>query len=55
MLPDAAPQNGGRVQLRQMAVYEKWQGKGIGRQLVQAAEKLAIEKGYKKWCCTHAM
>lgn len=40
--------NAQEVQLRQMAVYEAWQGKGVGRQLVQAAEQLAAEKGYKK-------
>lgn len=38
----------GEVQLRQMAVYNEWQGKGVGRQLVQAAEKLAANNGYKK-------
>jgi predicted GNAT family N-acyltransferase len=34
------------VQLRQMAVYDAWQGKGVGRELVIAAEKFAAEKGY---------
>lgn len=37
-----------QVQLRQMAVYNEWQGKGIGRQLVEAAEAYAAAKGYKK-------
>ncbi|GAA4462682.1 hypothetical protein GCM10023093_09780 [Nemorincola caseinilytica] len=36
----------GQVQLRQMAVYNEWQGKGIGRQLVAAAERYAAGKGY---------
>lgn len=36
------------VQLRAMAVYTEWQGRGIGRRLVQAAEKYAWEKGYSK-------
>ncbi len=37
-----------RLQLRQMAVDADFQGQGIGRQLVQAAEKYAREKGYKR-------
>jgi N-acetylglutamate synthase-like GNAT family acetyltransferase len=37
-----------RLKLRQMAVYDDWQGKGIGRLLVNAAEKFAAEKGYDK-------
>ncbi len=36
-----------KVQLRQMAVYPEYQGKGVGRMLVQAAEQHAKEKGYK--------
>ena len=36
------------VKLRQMAVYDGWQGKNIGRMLVTAAEKHAATKGYKK-------
>ncbi len=36
------------IQLRQMAVYEEFQGKGVGRMLVEAAEKFAFEKGYHK-------
>lgn len=35
------------VQLRQMAVYDAWQGRGLGRQLVKAAEQYAREKGYR--------
>ena len=38
----------GQVQLRAMAVYNEWQGKGIGRKLVTAAEAYAIQKGYPK-------
>jgi predicted N-acetyltransferase YhbS len=38
----------GQLQMRQMAVYNEWQGKGIGRLLVQAAEVYAAEKGYSK-------
>jgi GNAT superfamily N-acetyltransferase len=36
------------VQLRAMAVYDEWRGKGIGRLLVQAFENHARETGYKK-------
>ena len=36
----------GVVQLRQMAVAADWQGKGVGRQLVVAAEKLSHERGF---------
>jgi N-acetylglutamate synthase-like GNAT family acetyltransferase len=36
-----------QIQLRQMAVHTQWQGKGAGKQLVQAAEQLAAGKGYK--------
>jgi predicted GNAT family N-acyltransferase len=42
------PKNSETVQLRQMAVYDHLQGRGLGRALVAAAEKLAAEKGYKK-------
>lgn len=36
------------VQLRQMAVYTSFQGKGIGRQLVVWAEVYAAGKGFRK-------
>ncbi len=36
------------VQLRAMAVYDEWQGKGIGKLLVQSAEKFCRESGYRK-------
>ncbi|MBS1772669.1 MAG: GNAT family N-acetyltransferase [Bacteroidetes bacterium] len=35
-----------KIKLRQMAVYDEWQGKGIGRKLVEAAEAFAKEQGY---------
>ena len=38
----------GIVQLRQMAVYPEYQGKGVGRALVMAAEKMAAEEGFEK-------
>ena len=36
------------AQLRAMAVYNEWQGKGIGKMLVQALEDYAWENNYKK-------
>lgn len=39
---------GDDLQMRQMAVYNEWQGKGIGRLLVQDAETYAAESGYDK-------
>lgn len=38
----------GTAQLRQMAVINSLQGKGIGRALMQFAENIAIDKGYRK-------
>ena len=37
-----------QLQLRAMAVYDEWQGKGVGRLLVQAGEKFAVQKNYDK-------
>ncbi len=34
------------LKLRQMAVSDTWQGKGLGRELVAAAEAWAAEHGY---------
>jgi len=36
------------TQLRAMAVYDEWQGKGIGRLLVNALEDFSRREGYKK-------
>lgn len=36
------------LRLRQMAVYNKEQGKGIGESIMRFAETLARDKGYKK-------
>jgi predicted GNAT family N-acyltransferase len=36
-----------RLQLRAMAVYNEWRGKGIGRLLVTAAEEFAVQKSYE--------
>jgi predicted GNAT family N-acyltransferase len=41
------------VRLRQMAVVNALQGKGVGRALMQFAENLARDRGYKK-ICMHA-
>jgi ribosomal protein S18 acetylase RimI-like enzyme len=38
----------GTVRLRQMAVLNNLQGKGIGRALMQFAENIARDRGYKK-------
>jgi predicted GNAT family N-acyltransferase len=38
------------VRLRQMAVKTGLQGKGIGRVLMQFAENIARDRGYKKLC-----
>ena len=35
------------LQLRQMAVHNDWQGKGVGRLIVLEAEQYAREEGYK--------
>lgn len=40
-------ENSGLVKLRQMAVLNALQGKGIGRALMQFAENLARDHGYK--------
>ena len=45
MLVEEEPQT---VRLRQMAVINDLQGKGIGRALMQFAENLARDRGYKK-------
>jgi predicted GNAT family N-acyltransferase len=45
MLVEEAPQ---MVRLRQMAVINDLQGKGVGRALMQFAENLARDRGYKK-------
>jgi GNAT superfamily N-acetyltransferase len=38
----------GTVRLRQMAVLKNLQGKGIGRALMQFAENIARDRGYRK-------
>jgi predicted GNAT family N-acyltransferase len=36
------------IKLRQMAVSDNFQGKGLGRQLIAFAEKVSKERGFKK-------
>ncbi len=38
----------GEVRLRQMAVLNNLQGKGVGRAIMQFAENIARDRGYKK-------
>src|SRR5919107_2861518 len=38
----------GTVRLRQMAVLNKLQGKGVGRALMQFAENIARDRGFKR-------
>ncbi|MGN6163816.1 MAG: GNAT family N-acetyltransferase [Flavisolibacter sp.] len=45
MLVEEAPET---VRLRQMAVINDLQGKGVGKALMQFAENLARDRGYKK-------
>ncbi|MGZ3837700.1 MAG: GNAT family N-acetyltransferase [Flavisolibacter sp.] len=45
MLVEEAPET---VRLRQMAVINDLQGKGIGKALMQFAENLARDRGYKR-------
>jgi len=42
-----------RVRLRQMAVKNNLQGKGVGQQIMRFAEILARDKGYR-WLSMHA-
>lgn len=44
------PVDSGTVRLRQMAVPNSMQGKGIGRALMIFAENIARDLGYKKLC-----
>lgn len=42
------PLAGTEAQLRAMAVYPEWQGKGVGALLVKALEEYAAANGYNK-------
>ena len=45
-----SPQDKATVRLRQMAVPNSMQGKGVGRALMIFAENIARDLGYKKLC-----
>lgn len=40
--------HGREIQLRAMAVDDAWQGKGVGRELVLAAEQYSWQQGFEK-------
>jgi predicted GNAT family N-acyltransferase len=40
------PAEGGAVKMRQVAIDPAWQGKGVGRLLVEASERHATQLGY---------
>jgi GNAT superfamily N-acetyltransferase len=42
------PMDAGSIQLRAMAVYPEWQGRGVGAMLVTAAEEWAQSAGYRR-------
>lgn len=41
------PLDESKVKMRQVAVHPDWQGKGVGRKLVEASETLARHSGFK--------
>ncbi|MBX2889818.1 MAG: GNAT family N-acetyltransferase [Saprospiraceae bacterium] len=41
------PLDKSKVKMRQVAVHPDWQGKGVGRKLVEASETLARHSGFK--------
>ena len=43
-----SPQDKEIIRMRQVAVHTGYQNRGIGKQLVEFSEKVAIEQGYKK-------
>jgi N-acetylglutamate synthase-like GNAT family acetyltransferase len=45
------PKENGRIQMRQVAIEPDWQGKGIGRRLVEYAEQFARDKGFTTMFC----
>ena len=45
-----SPMDAGTIRLRQMAVPNNMQGKGVGRALMIFAENIARDLGYKKLC-----
>lgn len=45
------PEENNKIKMKQVAVAEEMQGKGIGKKLVMAAENFAFTTGYKKIFC----
>ncbi len=45
------PEADNKMKMKQVAVDETWQGKGIGAKLVAVAEKFAVENGYNLIYC----
>ncbi len=46
-----APEEKGKIKMKQVAVAAEMQGKGVGAQLVKGAETLAVEKGFTILYC----
>ena len=42
------PQSKDTIKMRQVAVEPDWQGKGVGKKLVEFSERIAREKGFSK-------
>ena len=40
----------GRLQLRGMATAPEWQGKGVGRAVLEAVQAHALQRGLPLWC-----
>ncbi len=40
--------NAGEIKMRQVAVHENYQGKGVGKQLVKFSEEFALQNGFGK-------
>jgi len=36
------------IKMRQVAVHDEWQGKGVGKEMVKFSEEFAYRKGFKK-------
>lgn len=47
-----SPSNFGKIKMRQVAVDENWQGKGIGSFLVTESEKFAHQLGFNLMYCS---
>ena len=45
------PEENGRIKMKQVAVAEEFQGKGIGAKMIKEAEEFASEKGFTLMYC----